>query len=117
MPHVLIVDDDSNSAQMLSALVASEGFSTAVAGSLREARQQLMLMPADAVLLDLRLPDGSGLDLFETVDLIGDAQVVLITGHASIDTSVQALRVGAADFLTVAEKRVLLGLPALADDA
>ena len=99
MPHVLIVDDDSNSAQMLSALVASEGFSTAVAGSLREARQQLMLMPADAVLLDLRLPDGSGLDLFETVDLIGDAQVVLITGHASIDTSVQALRVGAADYL------------------
>jgi len=99
MPHVLIVDDDSNSAQMLSALVASEGFSTAVAGSLREARQQLMLMPADAVLLDLRLPDGSGLDLFENVDLIGDAQVVLITGHASIDTSVQALRVGAADYL------------------
>jgi DNA-binding NtrC family response regulator len=99
MSHVLIVDDDSNSAQMLSALVASEGFSTAVAGSLREARQQLMLMPADAVLLDLRLPDGSGLDLFETVDLIGDAQVVLITGHASIDTSVQALRVGAADYL------------------
>ena len=100
MPHVLIVDDDANSAQMLAALVASEGFSTAVASSLKEARQQLMLMPAHAVLLDLRLPDGSGLDLFEEPDLIGDAQVVLITGHASVETSVQALRVGAADYLT-----------------
>lgn len=120
MPHVLIVDDDANSAQMLAALVASEGFSTAVAGSLREARQQLMLMPAHAVLLDLRLPDGSGLDLFDDPDLIADAQVVLITGHASVETSVQALRVGAADYLTkpvnIAQLKRVLGRLNHSDD-
>jgi len=100
MPHVLIVEDDPNSAAMLSELVASEGFSTAIAASLREARQQLVLMPAQAVLVDLQLPDGSGLDLFNDADLRGNAEIVLITGHASIETSIQALRVGAADYLT-----------------
>jgi DNA-binding NtrC family response regulator len=113
MPHVLIVEDDPNSAAMLSELVAGEGFTTAVAATLREARQQLMLMPAQAVLVDLQLPDGSGLDLFNDTDLRGSAEIVLITGHASIETSIQALRVGAADYLTkpvnVAQLRRVLG--------
>jgi DNA-binding NtrC family response regulator len=100
MPHVLIVDDEPNSAEMLAAVVRGEGFTTAVAGSLREARQQLVMMPAQVVLLDLRLPDGSGMDLFEDTELRGNAEIVLITGHASLDTSIQALRVGAADYLT-----------------
>jgi two-component system, NtrC family, response regulator AtoC len=100
MPHVLIVDDDSNSADMLATVVRGEGFTTAVAASLREARQQLLMMPAQVVLLDLRLPDGSGLDLFEDTDLRGNAEIVLITGHATLETSIQALRVGAADYLT-----------------
>jgi DNA-binding NtrC family response regulator len=100
MPHVLIVDDEPNSADMLATVVRAEGFTTAVAGSLREARQQLMMMPAQAVLLDLRLPDGSGMDLFEDTELRGSAEIVLITGHATLDTSIQALRVGAADYLT-----------------
>lgn len=115
MPHVLIVDDESNSAEMLATVVRSEGFTTAIAGSLREARQQLVMMPAQIVLLDLRLPDGSGMDLFEDAELRGDAEIVLITGHASLDTSIQALRLGAADYLTkpvsVAQlKRVLARL-------
>jgi two-component system response regulator AtoC len=100
MPHVLIVDDEPNSADMLATVVRAEGFTTSVAGSLREARQQLMMMPAQAVLLDLRLPDGSGMDLFEDTELRGNAEIVLITGHATLETSIQALRVGAADYLT-----------------
>ncbi len=100
MPHVLIVDDEPSSAEMLSTVVRGEGFTTSVAGSLREARQQLLMMPAQVVLLDLRLPDGSGMDLFEDTELRGNAEIVLITGHASLETSVQALRLGAADYLT-----------------
>jgi DNA-binding NtrC family response regulator len=100
MPHVLIVDDESNSADMLATVARGEGFTTSIAGSLREARQQLLMMPAQVVLLDLRLPDGSGLDLFDDTELRGNAEIVLITGHASLDTSIQALRVGAADYLT-----------------
>jgi len=100
MPHVLIVDDEPSSAEMLSTVVRAEGFTSAVAGSLREARQQLLMMSAQVVLLDLRLPDGSGLDLFEDAELRGNAEIVLITGHATLETSIQALRVGAADYLT-----------------
>ena len=99
MSPVLIVDDDPHSAQALSALVQAEGYSTAVAASLREARQQLVLMPAQAVLLDLHLPDGNGFSLLEDPSLIGEAEIVLVTGHASVESSVQALRLGAIDYL------------------
>lgn len=99
MRHVLIVDDESNSAQALSALVQEQGYSTAVASSLREARQQLMLMPAQAVILDLHLPDGNGFSLLEDAALVAGAEIILVTGHASIESSVRALRLGAVDYL------------------
>lgn len=99
MKHLLIVDDDPHSAQALGALLQAEGYSTAVAASLREARQQLLLMPAQAVLLDLHLPDGNGFDLLQDAALVGDAEVVLVTGHASVESSVQALHLGAVDYL------------------
>ena len=100
MSHVLIVDDDADSARMMADLVALEGFTVAAAGSLRDARKQIALQQPDVVLLDLKLPDGSGMELFEDAALIENAEVVLITGHASIETSVQAFRLGAADYLT-----------------
>ena len=99
MAHALIVDDDSDAAEMMAALVAGENFTVATAHTLRDARRQLALQQPDIVLLDLQLPDGSGLDLFEDATLLAQSQVVLITGHASLDTSIQALRLGAADYL------------------
>ena len=70
-----------------------------IANSLAEARQQLIVHKPGIVLLDLGLPDGSGMDLFSDENLRGDAEIVLITGNASVETSVQALRLGAADYL------------------
>jgi two-component system, NtrC family, response regulator AtoC len=99
MSHALIVDDDADAASMLSALVAHAGFTVATAHSLRDARRQLALQTPDVVLLDLQLPDGNGMSLFEEPDQLAQSQVVLITGHASIETSIQALRLGAADYL------------------
>src|SRR5690606_33837107 len=81
------------------ALVADAGHTASIATDLQQARQQLVLHGPDLVLLDLHLPDGSGLDLFSDERLRGDADIVLITGQASVDTSVQALRLGAADYL------------------
>ena len=100
LPHVLVVDDDADSAEMMAALIADEGFSVATAGSLREARAQMALQSPDLVLLDLMLPDGTGLQLVDDVKALANAEVVLITGYASVETSVQALRLGAADYLT-----------------
>jgi two-component system response regulator AtoC len=99
MGHALIVEDDADSAQMMAALVATEGFSAATARSLQDARRQMALQQPDLVLLDLRLPDGSGMSLLDEQELIGNSEVVLMTGHATLETSIQALRYGAADYL------------------
>jgi DNA-binding NtrC family response regulator len=99
MAHALIVDDDVDSADTLRELVAAERFSVAVAHNLRDARKQIALQQPDIVLLDLQLPDGTGMDLFNDAQLLANSEVVLITGHASLETSIQALRLGAADYL------------------
>ncbi len=99
MGHALIVEDDADSARMMAALVTTEGFSAATARSLDDARRQMALQQPDLVLLDLRLPDGNGMSLLDEQDLIGNSEVVLMTGHASLETSIQALRYGAADYL------------------
>lgn len=96
---VLIVEDDENSAELLRTFVESQGFGTAVANSLADARQQLVLHAPSVILLDLHLPDGSGMDLFDDDSLRGESDIILITGNASVETSVQALRLGAADYL------------------
>ncbi len=99
MPHALVVDDDAASAASLRDLIASERFTVAVAHSLRDARRQLALQVPDILLLDLQLPDGSGMDLLSDPQLVANIEVVLCTGHATLDTSIQALRLGAADYL------------------
>jgi two-component system response regulator AtoC len=100
MPHVLIVDDDLNTREALVEISTAEGFSTAVAGNIREAQIQIARQRPDVVLIDLKLPDGSGMDLFNDIESRSTTEIVLITGHASIETAVEALRLGAADYLT-----------------
>ena len=99
MPHALIVDGDAESVDSLRLLIASERFTVAVAPNLRDARRQMALQQPDVVLLDVKLPDGNGMDLFDDPSLIARSEVVLITGRACIETSAQALRLGAADYL------------------
>ena len=99
MPHALVVDDDVDSAASLRALIASEQFTVATAHSLRDARRQIALQRPDILLLDLRLPDGSGMDLLSDPELMANSEVVLCTGHASLESSIEALRMGAADYL------------------
>jgi len=100
MSHVLIVDDDSNTREALAALVTQEGFTAAQAGSIAEARIQLVRQRPDVVVMDLRLPDGSGMDLFDDLEDRSSIETILITGHASVETAVEALRLGASDYLT-----------------
>ena len=99
MPHALLVDDDADASETMAMLVAGEGFTVATAASLREARRQMLLQEPDVVLLDLMLPDGSGMELFKDVKALPNTELILVTGHASLDTSIQALRLGAADYL------------------
>ena len=100
MSHVLIVDDDANTREALAALATQEGFTTALAGSVAEARMHLVRQRPEVILMDLRLPDGSGIDFLEDLEDRSSIETILITGHASVETAVEALRLGASDYLT-----------------
>jgi len=100
MPHALVVDDDPNFLLPLAELVEREGFTTSVASSLKDARALIGSAPPDLILTDLFLPDGKGIDLLADLDTTLPTQVILVTGHASVDTAVEALRKGVTDYLT-----------------
>jgi two-component system response regulator AtoC len=99
-PRALIVDDDPGFLLGLAELVRREGFAVASAGSLKQAREEIAANPPDILLVDLRLPDGSGLDLLAGLEPTRAPEVLLITGDASVETAVDALRRGAIDYLT-----------------
>ncbi|MEN4920396.1 sigma-54 dependent transcriptional regulator [Achromobacter spanius] len=98
MPHLLIVDDDDAIRETLAEIGRESGFSVAVAASVKDAFIQLERQAPDLVLTDVRLPGGSGMDIFKNV-AISSAEVVVMTGHGSVDNAVQALRLGATDYL------------------
>ena len=98
MPHLLIVDDDDAIRETLAEIGRESGFTVAVAASVKDAFIQLERQAPDLVLTDVRLPGGSGMDIFKNV-AISSAEVVVMTGHGSVDNAVQALRLGATDYL------------------
>ncbi len=98
--QALIVDDDPGFLAGLSELVRREGFGVRGASSLKQAREEIAARPPDILLVDLHLPDGSGLALLDDFEPASAPEVVLITGSASLETAVDALRRGAADYLT-----------------
>ncbi len=100
MPHALAVDDDPNFLNALAELIEGQGFTTNTASTLRDARERLLHKQPDIALIDLRLPDGSGMDLLRELEKMPQTEVIVITGHADVDSAVEALRVGAADYLT-----------------
>jgi two-component system, NtrC family, response regulator AtoC len=113
MPRALIVDDDPGFLLGLSEVVKREGFAVTGAGTLKQAREEIAVSLPDIVLVDLQLPDGSGLELLGDFEGSESPEVVLITGNASVETAVEALRRGAADYLTkpvdVARVKMALG--------
>ena len=99
MPHALLVDDDVNFVLGLAEVVGREGFTTKTATSLKEARNEIGKAAPDVLLIDLHLPDGSGLDLVREFEENAGTEIVLITGHGTIETAVEAMRHGASDYL------------------
>jgi DNA-binding NtrC family response regulator len=99
MPHLLIVDDDPEQLEWLTELAKAEGFTVSAADSLRGARIHLSRLQPDVLLTDLQLPDGHGMDLVADLESRDATQLVMITGHASVESAVGALRAGATDYL------------------
>jgi len=99
-PLALVVDDDPDFRSSVSALVTREGFETREAGTLEEARDAIGEAQPDVVLVDLELPDGRGAELLEESGLAADTEFVVVTGNASVESAVDAMRDGALDYLT-----------------
>jgi DNA-binding NtrC family response regulator len=98
--QILVVEDDANLREALAALVAAQEAEARPAASVEEARTLLAKAEFDAALVDLTLPDGSGLELLGDPDARGRPEYIVITGDATAETAVQALRRGALDYLT-----------------
>ncbi|MEZ4364917.1 MAG: sigma-54 dependent transcriptional regulator [Kofleriaceae bacterium] len=105
---VLIVDDERNIRRTLRMVLESEGHPVFEAGSLAEAHAVLAEATVEAILLDVKLGDDSGLELLRALKTRGDdgltgphgdVPVVMISGHASIEDAVAATRLGAFDFM------------------
>ena len=99
MAHALIVDDDPDVVDWLQEVARMEGFTIARALSLREARIELGRQKPDVLLTDLRLPDGEGIELVRELEKPEATEVIVVTGHATVDSAVAALRAGASDYL------------------
>ncbi|HKD43122.1 MAG TPA: sigma-54 dependent transcriptional regulator [Myxococcaceae bacterium] len=98
---ILLIDDDRAFSGMAAAALQREGFPVTVARSLHEARKSIEKSAADLVILDRRLPDGDGLSLLaELKSQLPDAVVIMVTAHGDIASAVDAIRAGAADYLT-----------------
>jgi len=97
--RILIVDDEREVRDGLLEFLRDEGYETAGAETLAEARQDLSRSPFDLVLLDLRLPDGSGLDLLAELNVPDAPPVVVVTAFPEVQTAVRALKLGAQDYI------------------
>ena len=98
--RILVVDDDRNLSKILVNVLDYEGYVSEFVSSGQAALDRLANEVFDLVLLDLALPDKSGLDVLQTLrQLKPHVQVVMISGHGSIETALEATRIGAYDFL------------------
>ncbi|MCK4857651.1 MAG: sigma-54-dependent Fis family transcriptional regulator [candidate division Zixibacteria bacterium] len=101
MPSILIVDDDQILCSTLTKLLSGHGYDVAAAGSAEEADKLLGQTIYDLVVTDLRLPGRSGIDIIKNVKAtMPDTELVMLTGHGSIDSAVEAMKLGAGDYLT-----------------
>lgn len=98
---LLLVDDDHAFVERLARAMEKRGFAPRTAGSVADARSAIAeAAPAFAV-IDLRLEDGSGLDVVEELRQVRpDARIVVLTGYGAIATAVAAVKMGAIDYLS-----------------
>ncbi len=109
--HVVVVDDEPNIGRSLRLILEGEGYRVTICESAAQFHAERRKARADLYLLDLRLPDGNGIELLRSLRQSDDpTPVVMVSGHGTIRDAVDATRSGAFDFLEkpLARERVLL---------
>src|SRR6202167_613199 len=111
LKRILVVDDEENIGRSLRLILEREGYAVSTCASVAEAKAQSQR--ADAYLVDVRLPDGSGIDLVRWMKAnANESPILMISGHGTIADAVEATRAGAFDFLEkpLGRDKVLLSL-------
>ncbi len=98
--HALIVDDDADLLASLAEVIKAEGFEVSTAMSVADAREKLCTLTPALIITDLTLPDGNGMELVREAAGDQNPDVLVVSGEASIDSAIEALRLGALDYLT-----------------
>ena len=100
-PRLLVVDDEPDLRTLYEMTLLREGFSLDSAGTVEDALELLGTRRYDAVITDMRLPDGSGLDILRWLEQQGRSErALVITAYGSAENAVEALKAGAYDYLT-----------------
>jgi len=100
-PYILVVDDEQDIRQLVSEILADEGYEVAMAENATEARKQKSQRAPNLILLDIWMPDCDGITLLREWVAEDDSlcPVIMMSGHASVESAVEATRLGAYDFL------------------
>ncbi|WP_343636377.1 sigma-54 dependent transcriptional regulator [Roseateles sp.] len=100
-PRLLVVDDEPDLRTLYEMTLLREGFTLDSAGTVEDALERLSARRYDAVITDMRLPDGSGLDILRWLEQQGRSErALVITAYGSAENAVEALKAGAYDYLT-----------------
>lgn len=100
MPSILIVEDDITFSLMLKTWLGKKGFEVKTFSSVSDAKRQIENGGYDLILSDLRLPDGDGIDLLKWVkEKQTSLPLIMMTSYAEIQTAVQAIKLGASDYI------------------
>src|ERR1700754_4580239 len=100
-PLLVIVDDEQGILDVVSRFAERAGFDVVTCAHGREAISIIQTRRPDLVMVDLRMPEVGGLDILRAIrDVDAHCQAVLMTGYASVDTAVEAVKLGAMDYLS-----------------
>ncbi|PYR09728.1 MAG: Fis family transcriptional regulator [Acidobacteria bacterium] len=100
-PLLVVVDDEAPVLKVIERVAGKAGYDVVTCGSGSEAMRVLMRRPADLAMVDLRMPDVNGLDLLRQIrGAVPGCEVILMTAYAAVDSAVEAIKLGAREYLT-----------------
>lgn len=101
MPSILIIEDDITFSLMLTTWLGKKGFEVVTSTSVSDAKNRIENVSLDLILSDLRLPDGDGIDLLRWIrERNTSVPLIMMTSYADIQTAVQAIKLGASDYIS-----------------
>ena len=99
MPRILIIDDEAPIRRVLRDILENESYQVDDAGTGMEALQHIKEQDFDAVFCDIKMPEMDGIEVLEAIRKESDVPVIMLSGHGTIETAVEAIKKGAFDFI------------------